>query len=55
MRNQLFHGCHSINYEIVWTTCQVTVPELECWLRAEMARLGEIEADDRTNQPDGQP
>jgi len=46
MRNQLFHGYHSINYEIVWTTCHVTVPELERWLRAEIARLGEMDADD---------
>ncbi len=52
MRNQLFHGYHSINYEIVWSTCQATVPELERWLRAAIARLGEMEADNGTDQPD---
>lgn len=27
MRCHLFHGYHSIDYEVVWTTCREAVPE----------------------------
>ena len=51
MRNQLFHGYPPINYEIVWTTCQVAVPELELWLRAQIARIEEKASGGQTDQP----
>jgi len=52
MRHQFFHGYHSINYEIVWTTCHIMVPELESWLRAGIAHFEG--GDDRTDEPHGQ-
>jgi len=36
MRNQLYHGCHAINYAIVWATCRAGVPALERWRCAEI-------------------
>lgn len=52
MRNQLFHGYHSVNYEIVSTTCHSMVPELAGWLRDSIARCEGI--GDRTDQSNGQ-
>ncbi|MBF0269104.1 MAG: DUF86 domain-containing protein [Alphaproteobacteria bacterium] len=40
MRCHLFHGYHSINYDVVWTTCRAAVPDLERQVRAA---LGEID------------
>jgi uncharacterized protein with HEPN domain len=39
MRCHLFHGYHSVDYEVVWTTCRAAVPELERQIRAAVAGL----------------
>ena len=39
MRCHLFHGYHSINYEVVWTTCCNAVPELERQVRSALEAI----------------
>jgi len=39
MRNNLFHGYHAIDYEIVWTTSRRSIPALERKIRSHLARL----------------
>ncbi|WP_299440374.1 HepT-like ribonuclease domain-containing protein [uncultured Rhodospira sp.] len=34
MRNHIFHGYHSINYDVVWTTCKADLPDVTRSLRA---------------------
>ena len=39
MRCHLFHGYHSIDYQVVWTTCRSTVPDLEKQIRVALHQL----------------
>ncbi|MBF0167842.1 MAG: DUF86 domain-containing protein [Alphaproteobacteria bacterium] len=39
MRCHLFHGYHSINYDVVWTTCRAAVPDLERQVRAALVDI----------------
>jgi uncharacterized protein with HEPN domain len=37
MRNRLFHEYHSIDLDVVWTTCRSAVPDLDRQVRAAIA------------------
>jgi uncharacterized protein with HEPN domain len=39
MRGHLFHGYHSVNYEIVWTTCRSAIPVLERQVHAAIKEI----------------
>ena len=39
MRCHLFHGYHSIDYAVVWTTCRIAVPDIEDQIRTAIAQL----------------
>jgi len=43
MRNRLFHGYHSVNMDIVWSSCKKDIPALEVLIeraRTELASQG---------------
>lgn len=39
MRNRVLHGYHAIDYDVVWTTCQRSLPDLKQRLREARERL----------------
>src|SRR5208337_441851 len=39
MRNRLFHEYHSINLDVVWTTCRSAVPDLDRQVRAAIGQF----------------